>query len=53
VPATIALLLGSATGPLLARSRWPLRLPGVAIALSITVPVVVRAAWADAIPLLC
>ena len=30
--ATIALLFGGAAGPVLARSRWPLRLPGVAMA---------------------
>lgn len=30
--ATIAVLLGGAAGPLLVHSRWPLRLPGAAIA---------------------
>ncbi|GLY79665.1 M56 family metallopeptidase [Actinoallomurus iriomotensis] len=30
--AAIALLLGGAAGPVLARGRWPLRLPGTAIA---------------------
>ncbi|GAA4521064.1 M56 family metallopeptidase [Actinoallomurus oryzae] len=30
--ATVSILLGGAAGPVLARSRWPLRLPGVAMA---------------------
>jgi bla regulator protein blaR1 len=30
--AAVALLLGGAAGPVLAHSRWPLRLPGVAVA---------------------